>query len=141
LADTLSKAAAAAEAKREADLAVVRQKWPAANVTTSGIHYIITQEGGGTKPKQGETVSVHYRGMFLSGDIFDASEAHGGPIELPVGEGRVISGWDEMLLDMRAGEKRTIILPPETAYGEHGAGNGAIPPNTWLVFEMELADK
>jgi peptidylprolyl isomerase len=139
LAESKAKAVAAKEAKRETDLAVVRQKWPAATVTASGIHYIITEEGRGAKPKQGETVSVHYRGMFLSGDVFDASEVHGGPIELPVGEGRVISGWDEMLLDMRAGEKRTVILPPETAYGERGAGNGAIPPNTWLVFEMELA--
>lgn len=139
LAESESKAAAAAKAKREADLAVVKQKWPAATVTASGIHYIITEEGRGAKPKRGETVSAHYRGMFLSGDVFDASEAHGGPFELPVGEGRVISGWDEMLLDMNVGEKRTAILPPETAYGERGAGNGAIPPNSWLVFEMELA--
>ncbi|MDR1469595.1 MAG: peptidylprolyl isomerase [Spirochaetaceae bacterium] len=138
LAESKAKAAATAQAKREADLAAVRQEWPNATVTASGIHYVITEEGRGAKPKRGETVSVHYRGMFLSGDVFDASEVHGGPIELPVGEGQVISGWDEMLLDMRAGEKRTAILPPETAYGERGAGNGAIPPNTWLVFEMEL---
>jgi peptidylprolyl isomerase len=138
LAASKSKTAAETEAKRKADLAVVQQKWPAATVTASGVHYVVTEAGTGSKPKQGQSVSVNYRGMFLSGDVFDASEVHGGPIVLPVGEGRVISGWDEMLLDMRVGEKRTAVLPPETAYGERGAGNGAIPPNTWLVFEMEL---
>jgi peptidylprolyl isomerase len=138
---------AAAQAKREADLAIVKQRWPNARITPSGIHYIVTEEGksdpanpsSGQKPSPGQTVSVNYQGMFLSGDIFDASEAHGGPIEFPVGQGMVIPGWEEMLLDMRVGEKRTAVLPPETAYGERGAGNGAIPPNAWLVFEIGLA--
>jgi peptidylprolyl isomerase len=146
LAESRSKAAAAAQSKREADLATIKRKWPKAKVTNSGIHYIVTKEGKGgflnlfpqQKPKQGQTVSVNYRGMFLTGDVFDASEVHGGPIELSVGAGEVIPGWDETLLDMRVGEKRTVILPPETAYGERGTGGGMIPPNTWLVFEMEL---
>jgi peptidylprolyl isomerase len=144
LSESRSKAAAAAQAKRDADLAVIRQKWPATQVTASGIHYIVTeaaQDGlsnPGEKPNQGQTVSVNYRGTFLTGDVFDASEAHGGPIEFQAGVGQVIPGWDEMILDMRINEKRTIILPPEMAYGERGAGNGAIPPNTWLVFDLEL---
>jgi peptidylprolyl isomerase len=141
LAELRSQAAAANQAKRDADLALIEQNWPNAQVSESGIRYIVTQapnSAQGTKPERGQTVSVNYRGTFLSGDVFDASDAHGGPIEFPVGAGQVIPGWDEMILDMRTGEKRTIILPPETAYGERGAGNGAIPPNTWLVFDVEL---
>jgi peptidylprolyl isomerase len=146
LAETRSKALSAAQSKRDADLVIVQQKWPKAKVTASGIHYIVTKQGKGgflnlvpgKKPKDGQTISVHYRGTFLTGDVFDASEVRGRPIEFAVGRGQVIPGWDEMLLDMRVGEKRTVILPPEAAYGERGAGDGAIPPNTWLVFEMEL---
>jgi peptidylprolyl isomerase len=142
LAESRSKAAAANQAKRDADIAFIEQNWPDAQVSESGIRYIVTQppnSAQGAKPQPGQTVSVNYRGTFLTGDVFDASDAHGGPFEFPVGRGQVIPGWDEMILDMRTGEKRTIILPPESAYGERGAGNGAIPPNTWLVFDVELA--
>jgi peptidylprolyl isomerase len=141
LAESRSQAVAAAQGKRDADLALIEQNWPDAKVTASGIRYIVTQtpdSAQAAKPQPGQTVSVHYRGAFLTGDVFDASEAHGGPIEFPVGAGQVIPGWDEMILDMRVNEKRTIILPPEAAYGERGAGNGAIPPNSWLVFDVEL---
>jgi peptidylprolyl isomerase len=75
--------------------------------------------------------------MFLNGEVFDASDFHGGPFQFQAGAGRVIPGWDQMVLDMKKGEKRLVVLPPELAYGERGAG-GVIPPNAFLVFEMEL---
>ena len=60
------------------------------------------------------------------------------PLEFKTGSGQIIPGFDETVLDMRLGEKRLVVLPPELAYGEQGAGNGAIPGNSFLVFEMEL---
>jgi peptidylprolyl isomerase len=76
--------------------------------------------------------------MFLSGEVFDNSDLHG-PLEFQTGSGQIIPGFDEAVADMKQGEKRLVVLPPELAYGERGAGNGAIPGNSFLVFEMELA--
>jgi peptidylprolyl isomerase len=75
--------------------------------------------------------------MFLSGEVFDNSDLHG-PLEFQVGSGRIIPGFDETVLDMKQGEKRLVVLPPELAYGRQGAGNGLIPGNSFLVFELEL---
>jgi peptidylprolyl isomerase len=132
-----SAAIAKVKAQREADLAAIATKYPGASTTESGIRYVILKQGNGAKPVAGKTVSVNYKGMFLSGEVFDASEFHGGPIELQAGAGRVIRGWEETILDMKLGEKRLVVLPPELAYGERGAG-GVIPGNAFLVFEMEL---
>jgi peptidylprolyl isomerase len=80
-----------------------------------------------------------YKGMFVSGQVFDSTEARGNrPFSFRVGTKQVIPGWDEAALDMKTGERRLVVLPPELAYGEQGAGNGAIPPNSFLIFEMEL---
>jgi len=140
--DSLLKnaAAAAAErsaAKRQADLTLIATKYPGAQTTANGIRFLILKEGTGPKPQAGNTVSVNYKGMFLNGETFDASDFHGGPFQFQAGAGRVIPGWDQMVLDMKKGEKRLVVLPPELAYGERGAG-GVIPPNAFLVFEMEL---
>jgi peptidylprolyl isomerase len=138
----LRQAAAAAmektRGKREADITEIEGKYPDAVRTPSGIHYRIIQEGTGSKPNPGQTVSVRYKGMFLSGEVFDASDLNSGPLEFQAGAGQIIPGWDEVVLDMRQGEKRLAVIPPELAFGEQGAGNGAIPGNTFLVFEMEL---
>jgi len=128
--------------KKEAQKAILKEigeKWPNAKVTDSGIRYIIEKEGSGAKPAPGTNVKVHYTGMFLDGRKFDSSVDRGTPFEFPAGGGRVIAGWDETILDMKKGEKRVIILPPELAYGSRGAG-GVIPPDAWLVFEVELLD-
>ena len=80
---------------------------------------------------------VNIRGMLLSGEYFANSDLTGGAEELPVGVNRLLPGLDETLLDMSLGERRTVIIPPELAYGERGLGDD-IPPNSFLVFEIEL---
>ena len=124
-------------AQREADLAQIAAKYPGLTTDANGVQYLIQRQGTGAKPQTGSMVQVNYTGMFLSGEIFDASAAHGGPLEFQVGMGQLIPGWDRTVLDMQLGEKRLVVIPPELAYGERGAG-GVIPPNAFLVFEMEL---
>ncbi|GHU61882.1 peptidylprolyl isomerase [Spirochaetia bacterium] len=140
--DTLQREAGARDTaklklKRDTDIAQIQQKYPNANKTASGIYYIIQKEGTGNKAGAGKTVSVNYKGMFLSGEVFDNSDLHG-PLEFQTGSGQIIPGFDETVSDMKQGEKRLVVLPPELAYGERGAGNGAIPGNSFLIFEMEL---
>jgi peptidylprolyl isomerase len=131
------RAAGRSRAKRDADIAQIQRQYPNATRTPSGIYYIIQKEGTGAKAGSGRTVSVNYKGMFLSGEVFDNSDLHG-PLEFQTGSGQIIPGYDEAVADMRQGEKRLVTLPPELAYGERGAGNGAIPGNSFLVFELEL---
>jgi peptidylprolyl isomerase len=138
----LQKPLAAAEAKkkaqREADIEQIKILYPNTSVSLSGIFYEILADGGGAKPATGDTVRMYYTGMFLGGRVFDSSDISGVPLEFQAGRGRVIPGIDETALDMRLGEKRRVIIPPELAYGAQGVGN-VIPPNSFLVFEMELA--
>jgi FKBP-type peptidyl-prolyl cis-trans isomerase FklB len=101
----------------------------------SGLQYKVLQEGTGAKPTPVDVVSVHYRGTFLNGQIFDSSYERGKPHSFPVN--RVIPGWSEALQLMRVGDKWQIFVPHYLAYGEAGFGN-EIGPNTTLVFEMEL---
>ncbi|MDR2535280.1 MAG: peptidylprolyl isomerase [Treponema sp.] len=141
--DALLKTIAAAsdakiKSKRDADIAQIQSKYPNAAATSSGLKYIIQKQGNGVKPTQGKTVAIKYKGMFLSGKVFDASDFHGGSLDVQVGLGKVIPGWEETLLDMQQGEKRLVIIPPELAYGEREIGDGVIPGNSFLVFEMEL---
>ena len=124
--------------QREADIALINANYPGARQTASGVRYIIQRPGSGAKPTPGKTVQVKYKGSLLSGEVFDNSEMRGRPLEFTAGVGQVIKGWDEMVMDMNVGEKRVAIIPPELAYGEGGAGGGVIPPNSFLVFEMEL---
>jgi len=123
-------------AERETNLALIEQTHANAIETKSGIKYIVQKQGTGSKPVVGQIVQVKYTGMFLSGEVFDSSDIQGRPIEFIVGTGRVIPGWDEIVLDMPLNEKRTAIIPPELAYGNRATG--PIPANSYLVFEMEL---
>jgi peptidylprolyl isomerase len=108
-----------------------------APATPKGVRYTVTQKGEGETPKSGAICAVHYTGKLVSGQTFDSSYTRGQPISFPVGKGQVIPGWDETVLLMKKGEKRTIAIPPALGYGARGAG-GVIPPNAWLIFDVEL---
>jgi peptidylprolyl isomerase len=109
----------------------------ALETTASGLQYSVEQPGTGAQPKSGQVVAVHYTGWLTNGKKFDSSRDRGAPIEFPIGQGRVIRGWDEGVGAMSVGEKRTLVIPPELGYGARGAG-GVIPPNATLVFKVEL---
>jgi peptidylprolyl isomerase len=111
-------------------------------VTTSpGLQMIDTKVGAGTSPRAGQTAVVHYTGWLsengAKGKKFDSSVDRNEPFEFPLGQGRVIRGWDEGVATMKIGGKRTLIVPPQLGYGARGAG-GVIPPNATLIFDVEL---
>jgi peptidylprolyl isomerase len=136
-----SAAAARVRVQRDRDVAEINRKYPAAVTNPSGLKYLVQKQGSGAKPAKGSTAVVNLKGTLLSGTVFSNTDLSGGAQELPVGQGRVIPGLDEAILDMAPGEKRTVILPPELAYGERGLSQGqttVIPPNSFLVFELEV---
>jgi len=103
----------------------------------SGLRYLQHIKGSGAKAIEGNTVKVHYSGYLIDGTKFDSSHDRGQPFPFTLGENRVIKGWEEGVMGMTVGEKRTLIIPPELGYGSSGAG-GVIPPNATLMFEVEL---
>ena len=107
--------------------------------TASGLEYIETEAGSGAQAEAGKTVSVHYTGQLQDGTVFDSSVSRGVPIDFKLGIGQVIKGWDEGIALMKVGGKAQLVIPPDLAYGEQGAG-GVIPPNATLVFDVELVD-
>jgi peptidylprolyl isomerase len=104
--------------------------------TKSGLKYLDMVEGKGATPKSGQTVSVHYIGTLENGTKFDSSRDRGRPFEFTLGAGQVIKGWDEGLSTMKVGGRRQLIIPPGLGYGSRGIG--PIPPNSTLVFDVEL---
>jgi FKBP-type peptidyl-prolyl cis-trans isomerase len=131
-----------AKAEREAaakkkDEELLKELSEGFDKTESGLRYKIINKGSGRQPEKGDTVSVHYKGMFADGGEFDNSYKRGNPIEFPVGKGQVIGGWDEGLQLLREGDKARFVIPPHLAYGSRGAG-GVIPPNATLIFDVEL---
>ncbi len=125
-------------AAMEGSIAQIKKQWPDAITTDSGLKYVVVTEGEGGTPASGDMVKVHYTGKLLDGTKFDSSVDRGQPIDFPVGQGRVIKGWDEALLTMKKGEKRVLIIPANLGYGP--AGRGPIPPNATMVFDVELID-
>lgn len=94
-------------------------------------------EGYGSHPLSGENVTVHYTGKFENGNVFDSSLNRGTPFSFTLNAGQVIRGWDIAVGTMKKGEKSIFLIPSELAYGQRGAGS-TIPPNTDLIFEIEL---
>jgi FKBP-type peptidyl-prolyl cis-trans isomerase FkpA len=114
------------------------------DASMSQLQIIDTTVGTGAEAVKGKTVVVHYTGWLYDpalpdkkGRKFDSSVDRGTPFTFPLGAGRVIKGWDEGVAGMRIGGKRTLIIPPEMAYGSRGAG-GVIPPDATLMFDVEL---
>ncbi len=93
--------------------------------------------GQGTEAKTGNTVSVQYRGTLLNGIQFDSSYDRGEPFSFTIGQGQVIQGWEQGIPGMKVGGKRKLIIPSAFAYGDQAVGK-VIPPNSTLVFEVEL---
>ncbi len=128
----------AEQGKALSDEAIIKEKYPNAIRTSSGLMYVVVKEGEGESPYRGAIVEAHYTGRFLDGRKFDSSVDRGQRFHFTVGKGQVIRGWDEAFLSMKKGEKRILIVPPHLAYGERGAG--PIPPNATLIFEVEFFD-
>lgn len=92
--------------------------------------------GTGAEATNGKRVSVHYTGTLTDGTKFDSSKDRNEPFEFTLGEGRVIAGWEQGVLGMKEGGKRKLTIPPELGYGQQAVG--PIPPNSTLLFEIEL---
>ncbi len=103
--------------------------------TASGLQYEIIEPGEGASPSASDSVTVHYKGTTIDGNVFDSSYDRGAPATFPLN--RVIAGWTEGLQLMKEGAKYRFFIPAELAYGERGAGR-AIGPNSTLIFDVEL---
>ncbi len=107
--------------------------------TDAGVYYRDDVVGDGAVANVGSTIRVHYTGYFPDGTSFDTSRGTGDGFTVEIGTGNVIPGWDDGVPGMREGGQRILVVPPQMAYGEAGAG-GVIPPYAVLVFEVELME-
>ena len=108
--------------------------------TPSGLQYWDIKVGTGAVAQSGHKVKVDYTGWLTNGKKFDSSVGTGRPFEFMLGAGQVIKGWDEGVAGMKVGGKRQLRIPPDLAYGQRGVGNGLIPPDSTLIFDVELVD-
>ena len=126
----------AQELKLADKIAEVEKRFPGYAKDENGIYYKITKEGSGSKCGKGRNVAIEYKGYFITGEVFDQSAGRG-PLEFVTNSGNMIPGFDVTVQDMKLGEKRTVVLPPDMAYGEQGLP-GVIPGNSFLAFDIEL---
>jgi len=110
-------------------------KKPGVTTTKSGLQYKVVKPGTGRFPGPNDTVTVQYRGTLVNGQQFDSSYDRGEPATFPVGG--VIAGWTEALQLMKEGAQYQLVIPPNLAYGDRGAG-GVVPPGATLIFDVEL---
>ncbi len=134
--ERVARAKAQAENAKKDSIATIEAKWPTAKKSSSGVYYVVTKEGTGAGVKTGQALTMKYKGYLLNGTVFDDSDMRE-PLTFAVGRGQLIPGFDSQALEMKVGEKRTIVIPPELAYGATGAG-GVIPPNAYIAFDLEL---
>lgn len=111
------------------------KKKPEVTTTASGLQYEVLTEGSGASPKATDSVTVHYEGTLISGEVFDSSIARNSPATFPLNG--VIPGWTEGVQLMKEGSKFRFTIPYQLAYGEQGAGS-SIPPFATLIFDVEL---
>lgn len=121
------------------DATIIRREFPEARRLTSGLMYVLRQAGNGPAAQPGREVAVHYEGRLIDGTVFDSSLKRGTPFTFRAGRGEVILGWDEAILQMRQGDKRTLIVPHWLGYGVNGRPP-RIPPRATLIFEVELVE-
>ena len=119
--------------------AEIEKRWPDAVSTSSGLRYVVMTPGDGPTPTAGTRITTHYTGYLMNGSKFDSSVDRNQPFVFQVGLDQVIKGWDEAFLGMKKGEKRTLIIPHQLAYGPAGRAP-IIPPRATLVFDVELID-
>jgi FKBP-type peptidyl-prolyl cis-trans isomerase len=112
---------------------------PPADTPAATLDAVTLIEGVGDAASAGDTTVVHYVGKLADGTVFDASWDRGQPFPVTLGQGRVISGWDQGLVGVRAGERRRLVLGADHGYGSRGAG-GVIPPDAPLVFEVDVLE-
>lgn len=134
--EATAKAVAAKEAKYKAKIAEVEKKFPGFTKSADGIYYKTTKAGSGDKCGKGKHVYVAYKGYLVDGTVFDQSAGRG-DLDFNTGAGQMIPGFDIMVQDMQKGESRTIVLPPDMAYGEQGYP-GVIPPASYIAFDVTL---
>jgi len=123
----------------EALTAYIKEKGYKAEKTENGLYYVVNKEGNGQFPKAGQKVKVHYTGTLLNGEKFDSSKDRDKEFEFPLGQGRVIKGWDEGIPKFSKGGSGILLIPSSLGYGTRGAGP-KIPANAPLIFEIELID-
>jgi FKBP-type peptidyl-prolyl cis-trans isomerase len=104
----------------------------------SGLVYWDIRVGNGEVAKEGSHVRVHYTGWLPNGKKFDSSVDAGRPFDFTIGNGEVIKGWEEGITGMRVGGKRQLRIPPALGYGADGTPDGTIPPNSNLIFDVQL---
>lgn len=123
------------EAKKDADKAGTKEEGKTVK-TSSGLEYEDLKVGTGAEAAKGQVAQVHYKGTLTNGQQFDSSWDRGQAFSFTIGAGEVIKGWDEGVAGMKVGGKRKLIVPPELGYGSRDMG--AIPPNSVLIFEVDL---